>query len=62
MGKLTAKLECSALIGPFGSLPHIKAHGQSRGFPIFSTHGTENTDMLPNLVISSGRREVFPLN
>lgn len=48
MGKLTAKLGCFALIGPFACLPHIKAHGQSRGFPIFSTRGTENTEMLPN--------------
>lgn len=61
MGKLTAKLGCFALIGPFGSLPHIKAHGQSRGFPIFSTRGTENTDMLPNLVISGGRGVSFKL-
>lgn len=48
MGKLTAKLACFTLIGPFGSLPHIKAHGQSRAFPIFSTHATENTEVLPN--------------
>jgi len=34
----------------------------NRSFSIFSRHDTENIVMLPNLVISGGRRRAFPLS